>query len=122
MAITWGPIESAIEAQVANDAGAAVTAACADLKVALDAFIAVFTNSPDLAYEQIAAYFTALAAATTAAEVWLTAEQIETAIPAEMTANVATAFELLAVSVLPTADVAPTTHRPHLPDLIPVEA
>jgi F420-0:gamma-glutamyl ligase-like protein len=98
MAITWAPIEAALEAQVANDSASAVTAACADLKTALDSFISVFTNDADLAYEQISAYFTALAAATTAAECWLTADQIKTAIPAEMTTNVTTAFELLAVS------------------------
>jgi len=119
MAITWGPIETAIEAQVAADAGTAISAACATFKTACDAFFAVFTQDSDESYTQIAAAFTALAAATTTAVAWLTAEQIETAMPAAMTANVQAAFELLAVATLPTSDTAPSPHEPYLPALEP---
>lgn len=114
MAITWGPIETALEAKIANDAEAATLAACENLKVAFDAFFAEFFEDTDESYLLILSLLGNISDGVDTASGWLTTEQIVECLPADMSEKVAAAFEAMAVIALPASEVVTGDHKPYL--------
>lgn len=121
MTITWTPITDAIEASIATEVGTKIAAAADALKVALDAFFAVFTGTPDDDFVEIQTFLEDLAAAIESSELAPTSSDIVAAVTTNMDAWVLAAHETIVTGSTATeisTEVVPRRHEGDLPHVM----